>query len=85
MAKKKSRDKQVSKGERRNVNPMWTKMIRLDYRGTITEQYNKYQAFLRGKNVVLTIENPNTNETNKKYIKVNARDVWKSGFNTKKH
>jgi hypothetical protein len=85
MGKKKSRDKQISKGQRRSVNPLWSKMIRLDYRGSIQEQYNKYQAFLRGKNVMLTIENPNKNETNKKYIKVPAREVWRSGFNTKKH
>lgn len=85
MGKKKSRDKQVSKGERRNVSNTWTKLNRLDYRGTITEEHNKYEAFLRGKNVVLTIANPNTNETNKKFIKVPAREVWKSGFNSKKH
>ena len=60
MGKKKSRDKQVSKGERRNVSNTWTKLNRLDYRGTITEEHNKYEAFLRGKNVVLTIANPNT-------------------------
>ena len=85
MGKKKSGDKYTSKGERKNVNPAFSKMIRLDYRGSIQEQFNKYQAFLRGKNVVLTIENPNPNERNKKYIKVSARDVWKSGFNSKKH
>ena len=62
MGKKKSRDKQVSKGERRNVSNTWTKLNRLDYRGTITEEHNKYEAFLRGKNVVLTIANPNTND-----------------------
>ena len=85
MGKKKSRDKQVSKGERRNVSNTWTKLNRLDYRGTITEEHNTYEAFLRGKNVVLTIANPNTNETNKKFIKVPAREVWKSGFHTTKH
>jgi hypothetical protein len=84
MGKSKSRDKQVSKGERRNVNPMWSKKTRIEYRGTIEEQYNKYQAFLRGKNVMLTIENPNKNETNKPFIKVSARDVWRSGFNSKR-
>lgn len=35
------------------------------------------KAFEEGKNVVLTIANPNPNETNKRFIKVNARDVWK--------
>jgi len=40
---------------------------------------NQLKAFLAGKNVVLTIENPNKNETNKPFIRVNARDVWKTG------
>jgi hypothetical protein len=26
----------------------------------------------------LTVPNPNTNETNKRFIRVNAKDVWKS-------
>lgn len=85
MGKKKSRDKQVSKGQRNSVNPLWGKLNRLDYRGTLQEEHNKFQAFLRGKNVVLTIANPNPNETNKPFIKVSARDVWKSGFNSKRH
>ena len=38
---------------------------------------NQLRAYHAGKNVVLTIPNPNPNETNKRYIKVNARDVWK--------
>jgi len=40
---------------------------------------NQMQAFIKGKNVVLTIPNPNTQETNKPYIKVNARDYWRGG------
>lgn len=40
---------------------------------------NQLLAFKAGKNVVLTIPNPNTNETNKPFIRVNARDVWR-GF-----
>jgi len=28
------------------------------------------------KNVMLTIPNPNTNETNKRFIRVPAREVW---------
>ena len=32
--------------------------------------YNQLTAFLRGKNVMLTIPNPNKNETNKRFIRV---------------
>ena len=30
---------------------------------------------------MVTIPNPNTNETNKRFLRVNAKDVWK--FNNK--
>ena len=33
-------------------------------------------AFKSGKNVYLTIPNPNTNETNKKFLRVKASEVW---------
>ena len=33
---------------------------------------NKQKAFRSGKNVILTIPNPNTNETNKRFIRINA-------------
>ena len=33
-------------------------------------------AFKRGKNVVPTIQS-NTNETNKRFIKVPAKEVWR--------
>ena len=38
---------------------------------------NQLSAFLKGKNVMLTIPNPNTNETNKRFIRVPAREVWR--------
>ena len=34
------------------------------------------KAFRKGKMVWLTIPNPNKNETNKKFVKVIASDVW---------
>jgi len=37
---------------------------------------NQLAAFKMGKNVVLNIPNPNTNETNKRFIRVSAKDVW---------
>ena len=39
---------------------------------------NQMAAFKRGKNVVLNIPNSNTNETNKRIIRVNAKDIWMS-------
>jgi hypothetical protein len=34
------------------------------------------KAFKKGRKVWLTISNPNTKETNKKFIKVNASEFW---------
>ena len=42
--------------------------------------YDEMKAFKKGKlvwlNVPLTVPNPNTNETNKKFIRVKASEVW---------
>jgi len=39
---------------------------------------NQRAAWAKGLNVVLTMENPNKAQTNKRFIRVNARDVWGS-------
>ena len=36
----------------------------------------KIRAFMKGKNVVLVVPNPNTNEKNKPFVRINAEDVW---------
>jgi hypothetical protein len=78
MAKrKKQRAHQVSKGEGSNVNKKLLNAIRNDTT-LLQTAANKRNAWLKGKNVVLTIENPNKNETNKRFIRVNAKDVWGS-------
>ena len=77
MGKKRQRAKQVSKGERRPMDPKLKKMARREWVGSTAQMTAKYTAWLSGKNVMLTIENPNKNETNKRFIRVNANDVWK--------
>ena len=77
MGKKRQRAKQVSKGERRPIDPKWRKQYRREYNGSTAQMQNKLEAWLSGKNVMLTIENPNKNETNKRFIRVNANDVWR--------
>jgi len=37
---------------------------------------NKLTAWRAKKNPWLTVENPNNNETNKKFIKVRANEYW---------
>ena len=78
MGKKKSRAHQVSKGERRCVNRSVTKATRRDYMKSAERMSNQLSAFLKGKRVMLTVPNPNTNETNKRFIRVPANTVWRS-------
>ena len=75
---KKSRATETSKGERNNVRRDITKVMRRNYLecDPITRLNNQIAAFKRGKNVMVTIPNPNTNETNKRFIRVNAKTLW---------
>ena len=78
MAKrKKSRAHQESKGKRSNVNKKLCNAIR-NNTTLLQRTLNQREAWLRGKKVMLTIPNPNDKETNKKFIKVNAKDIWGS-------
>jgi hypothetical protein len=78
MGKKRQRAHQVSKGERKPQNPRWSKEARREWVGSTAQMIAKVEAFKRGRNVVLTIANPNKNETNKPFIRVNAKDVWRT-------
>jgi hypothetical protein len=78
MGKKKQRAHQVSKGERRSVDLRWSKVARKEWTGSTAQMIAKMEAFRKGKNVMLTIPNPNKNETNKRFIRVNAKEVFKA-------
>lgn len=66
--KKSSGKTYTSKGERRSS-------IKTAVRDPGQRLLNQIDAWSKGKNVVYTIENPNKNETNRKFIRVNARDM----------
>ncbi len=73
---KKSRAQYTSKGQRRNVS----KWVRKQARKEITplqRTLNQQAAFRKGKNVMVTIPNPIKSETNKPFIRVNAKEIWK--------
>ncbi len=77
MGKKKSRAQYTSRGSGRNVS----KSIRKDMRRDTTplqRSLNKQNAWMLGKNVMITIPNPIKSETNKPFIRVNAKEIWKS-------
>ena len=73
MGKKSSRTSQTSKGERRSVaNGLG------DDRTELKKMLDKMDAFRKGKNVMLTIPNPIKSETNKPFIRVNAKEKWRN-------
>jgi hypothetical protein len=77
MGKKRQRAHQVSKGIHHQKPSKWKKMARREWVGSTAQMNAKFDAWLKGKNVMLTIENPNKNETNKRFIRVNANEVWR--------
>jgi hypothetical protein len=70
MGKKVHSSGHVSKGER-------SSSMKTSQGTPATRLANQLAAHNAGKRVVVTIENPNKNETNKKFIRVNSREVWK--------
>lgn len=79
MAKKGGKSKGfISQGIHSNVCSTTTKALRRIYLSGGDRVMNQRLAWAKGKNVVLTIENPNKNETHRRFIKVKARDVWGS-------
>ena len=70
------RESYTSKGERPTVSRRWKKLMRKDVMEN-DRLYNQWDAFQKGKNVVLTIKNPNKTETNKPFIRVPAKEQWR--------
>lgn len=69
MAKKKIRSKYTSKAQRSNSSEALSKAVRRDitYLDRLT---NQLKAWSKGRKTKVTIENPNPQETNKRFIKV---------------
>ena len=76
MGKKRSRATQTSKSTHCQNRTSWSKAQRREYNQTFVQVINQRAAWARGKRVMLTIPNPNNNETNKPFIRVNASEVW---------
>ena len=77
MGKKRTRAKQISKGE--IGRPMRSRKRHWEEGYHSDRIRNQLNAFLKGKRVMLTVENPNKNETNKPFIRVPAHEVWRGG------
>jgi hypothetical protein len=70
MGKKKHSTGHTSKGER-------CSSLKTSLRNPATRLINQLAAHSAGKHVMVTVENPNKNETNKPFVRVNSRTVWK--------
>lgn len=72
--KKASGKNYVSKGQHRNVSKSTLRLMRASKSET-EKLLDKQNAWLKGSNPWLTIENPNKEQTNKKYIRVRMNDL----------
>jgi hypothetical protein len=76
--KKSSGKNYTSSGLYRNLARKMTNALRSEYLASGDRIANQLKAFRAGKRVMLTIQNPNKDERNKPFIRVNASTVWKS-------
>jgi hypothetical protein len=79
MAKGKSSGKSgyTSAGIHSNVSNSIKRALRRSYMQSGDRVLNQLAAFRSGKRVMVTMENPNKAETNKRFIRVEASTVWK--------
>ena len=59
----------VSQGVHSNTSRNTKRLMRQGYKSSIHRVLNQQKALLQGKDIVVTIPNPNTNETNKPFIR----------------
>ena len=75
MAKKGGKSKGfISQGLHRNVSAKTLRGMRAD-RSEADKFINKQKAWLAGKNPWVTIQNPNKEQTNKRFIRVRMNDL----------
>ena len=80
MVKKKTTIIKASKdtrpeGKRLNVS-RWAKKAQRKNRTKLERINAQFCAFMKNKNVVLVVPNTNPHETNKPFVRINAKDVW---------
>ena len=76
MGKKSSGKHYVSKGERPNVTRSVLNALRREYLTSDARLNNQVKAWRRGKNVMLTVKNPDKKNTKERMIRIPAIDVW---------
>ena len=80
MAKGKSNKSSgvMSAGLHSCVSRKITNAQRREYMASSDRPMNQLLAHKKGKRVMVTIENPNKNETNKKFIRVSSLTLWRN-------
>ena len=80
MGGKPSGKQYISNGERPSVKKKILNANRREYLQSPDRWLNQQKALAKGKDVVLTMPNPNKNETNKRFIKmkVNGKQYVKA-------
>lgn len=76
--KKSSGKTYTSSGLYRSVSRKMTNALRSEYLASSNRVANQLRAFRAGKRVMVTIENPNKEERNKRFIRVEASTIWKN-------
>ena len=69
MGKKRTRTKVISKGQRDSISKDLLKAVKRD-RPFVERTLNQLKQWAKGKRTMVTIANPNKNETNKRFIRV---------------
>lgn len=74
MGKKSSGKHYVSKGERKNVSNATKRLMRAG-KSDADKMMDKQKAWLKGQNPWITIENPNKEDTSRRFIRVRMNDL----------
>jgi hypothetical protein len=67
----------TSAGIHSNVSRKILNELRSEYLASGERVLNQLAAHKKGKRVMVTMQNPNKNETNKRFIRVPANTVWR--------
>lgn len=76
--KKSSGKSATSAGLHSNLSNSTKNALRRKYMSSGDRVMNQLKAFRAGKRVMVTIDNPNKEELNKPFIRVEASTIWKN-------
>lgn len=74
----------ISAGKHSNVSSATKRLVR-DGRSGADKMLNLQREHKRGKNPWVTIENPDREQTNKRFIRVKSNELWGNPKNTRSY